>query len=149
MLTLLRILIVGDFQDWRRDVASSLAENPAFQMVGEASNGFEAFKMCAELKPNVILLDIGIPGLNGVEAARRILQDTPDANIVFCGEYSDPESVDAAFRLGAKAYIAKSESASDDMPAIEAVLVEMLFVSKVLGAPPTPKRSNGLAVKLQ
>jgi DNA-binding NarL/FixJ family response regulator len=60
-------------------------------------------------KPDVILLDIGMPRLNGIEAARQILQSSPGAKIAFWSEYADPELVDAAFKLGATAYIAKSE----------------------------------------
>jgi DNA-binding NarL/FixJ family response regulator len=135
---LFRILIVDDFFDWRREVVKELAKNPAFQIVGEASDGLEAIKKYAALRPDVILLDIGMPILNGIEAARQILRDSPDAKIVFWSEYADQQLVHAAFKLGAKAYIAKSDAASDLTPAIEAVLEEMLFVSKVLGAPPAP-----------
>lgn len=133
-----RILIVDDFLAWRREVVQELAKNPEFEIVGEASDGLEAIKKYAALHPDVVLLDIGMPGINGLEAARQILLDSPDARIVFWSEYSDRQVVHAAFQLGAKAYIAKSEAAGDLMPALEAVLHELIFVSKVLGAPPAP-----------
>jgi DNA-binding NarL/FixJ family response regulator len=138
VLKLIRILIVDDFLAWRREVVKELAKHPAFEIVGEASDGLEAIRKYAALHPDVILLDIGMPALNGFDAARQILRDSPDAKIVFWSEYADRQVVHAAFQLGAKAYIAKSHTASDLTPAIEAVLEEMLFVSKVLGAPPAP-----------
>ena len=135
---LIRILIVDDFHAWRREVVTALAKNPAFQVVGEASDGLEAIQKNAALHPDVVLLDIGMPRLSGIEAARQILQASSETKIVFWGEHADRELVDAAFQLGAKAYIAKSQAASDLMPALETVLEGMLFVSKVLGAPPAP-----------
>jgi DNA-binding NarL/FixJ family response regulator len=138
VLTLIRILIVDDFQPWRSEVAAALGKGSGFQIIAEASDGLEAVEKYAELQPDVILLDIGMPRLNGIEAARQIIQTSPGAKIVFWSEYADRELVDAAFKLGAKAYIAKSEAATDLIPAIEAVLEEMLFVSKVLGITPAP-----------
>ena len=98
------------------------------------------------LADSVILLDIGMPRLNGIEAARQILQASPGTKIVFWSEYTNPELVDSAFKLGAKAYIAKSaksEAASDLIPAIEAVLEEMLFVSKVIAVVLAPNAPSG------
>lgn len=73
-----------------------------------------------------------MPRLKGIEAARQILQSSPGAKIAFCSEYADPELVDAAFKLGATAYIEKSEAASDLIPAIKALLEEMYLSARCL-----------------
>jgi DNA-binding NarL/FixJ family response regulator len=79
----LRILVVDDFEPWRRQVCSMLQTRREFRVVGEAADGLEAVQQAQELNPDLILLDIGLPSLNGLAAANRIRRFSPDARIVF------------------------------------------------------------------
>lgn len=82
----IRILIVDDFEPWRRSLCSLLQQNPAWQVICEASDGLEAIEKSRELQPDLILLDIGLPKLNGIEAARQIRKLAPGARILFLRE---------------------------------------------------------------
>jgi DNA-binding NarL/FixJ family response regulator len=124
-----RILIVDDFEDWRRQVHLLLQARPEWQVIAEASAGSEAVQKAEELKPDLILLDIGLPKLNGIEAARRIRPLSPSSKIVFLSQNNDPDIVRAALSTGALGYVCKADSQSHLLPAIEAVLQGRQFVS--------------------
>jgi DNA-binding NarL/FixJ family response regulator len=141
MLALIRILIVDDFQPWRREIRSMLQRKPGYQVIGEASDGLDAVHKSAELEPDLILLDIGLPKLNGIEAARQILRARPCSKIVFLSEHSYRELVQEALELGAKAYIRKSDVGTDLWPGVEAVFQDKQFVSRNLAV--SPLRSLG------
>ena len=83
MLPVIRILVADDYGDWRRQVRLLLRVHPEWQVICEVSDGLEAVQKSEELGPDLILLDIGLPGLNGIEAARRIRQPSPNSRIVF------------------------------------------------------------------
>jgi len=78
-----RILVVDDYEPFRRFICSTLGKRPELQIIGEASDGLEAVQKGEELQPNLILLDIGLPMLNGIEAARRIHKLSPSSKILF------------------------------------------------------------------
>jgi DNA-binding NarL/FixJ family response regulator len=99
------------------------------QVVGEASDGLEAVRMAGELKPELILLDIGLPRLNGVEAALRISELVPGAKILFVSQDSDAEVVQAALSNGAQGYVLKADAGIELLPAIKATLLGESFVS--------------------
>jgi CheY-like chemotaxis protein len=82
-LSSIRILIADDFKDWRRQVHSLLQARPAWQVIAEATDGFEAVQKAEDLKPDLILLDVSLPQLNGIEAARQIRQRSPSSKIIF------------------------------------------------------------------
>jgi DNA-binding NarL/FixJ family response regulator len=142
MLAWIRILIVDDFQPLRREVISMLKRNPRYQVIGEAADGLDAVHKSAELEPDLILLDIGLPKLNGIEAARQILRARPGSKIVFLSEHSCRELVEEASKLGAEAYIRKFDVASELMPAIEAVFQDRQFVSRSLAISPLPNAAR-------
>jgi DNA-binding NarL/FixJ family response regulator len=121
--------VVDDFEPWRRYVSSTLRKEPGWQVVGEASDGLEAFQKAVELEPDLILLDIGLPTLNGIEAARRIREIVPEAKIIFLSEESSPVTVQEAMSLGARGYVVKTVAAVDLVTAVETVLSGMKFVS--------------------
>ncbi len=121
--------MVDDFEPWRRYVSSTLRKEPGWQVVGEASDGLEAFQKAVELEPDLILLDIGLPTLNGIEAARRIREIVPEAKIIFLSEESSPVTVQEAMSLGARGYVVKTVAAVDLVTAVETVLSGMKFVS--------------------
>jgi DNA-binding NarL/FixJ family response regulator len=121
--------VVDDFEPWRRFVSSTLRKEPGLQVVGEASDGLEAFQKAVELEPDLILLDLGLPTLNGIEAARRIREIVPDAKIIFLSEESSAAIVQEAMSLGARGYVVKTMAAVDLVTAVETVLSGMKFVS--------------------
>ncbi len=108
-----------------------LQERPEFQIIGEASDGLDAVRKSAELQPDLILLDIGLPELNGIEAARRICESAPGSTILFVSENQCPTVVREALRIGAcaRGYVVKSSAADELLPALEAVIKDKCFVS--------------------
>jgi CheY-like chemotaxis protein len=79
--SLFRVLVVDDYEPWRTLASKTLQENPELQVVGEASDGLEAIQKARELRPDLLLLDIGLPTVNGIEVARRILRYAPTTKI--------------------------------------------------------------------
>ena len=129
-LTQVRILMVDDFESWRRFASSLLRRKPELQVVGEASDGLEAVRKAVELKPDLILLDIGLPILNGFEAALQIRKLVPESKIIFLTQESAGDVIQEALRLGASGYVLKTRAESDLLTAVEAVLTRKTFVSK-------------------
>ena len=127
-----RILIVEDFPDFRRFICSTLGKSLDLRVIAEVSDGLEAVQRAAELKPDLILLDIGLPTINGIEAARRIRQVSPNTKIVFLSLNNDLDVVRAALGTGAQGYVYKSDVRSDLLPAVQAVLRDQQFVSSSL-----------------
>ena len=128
----IRILIADDYEDWRRQVRSLLQARPAWQVIAEASDGSEAVQKAEDLKPDLILLDIGLPKLNGIEAARRIRQLSPSSKIIFLSQNSDLDVVRAALGTGALGYVRKTDAGRELLPAMDAVLRGKQFVSSSL-----------------
>src|SRR5260370_24462957 len=124
-----RILIVDDFEDWRRKVRQLLQDRPELQVICEVSDGLEAVQKADELKPDLILLDIGLPKLNGIEAARRIRQLSPSSKIINLSQDNSLDVVQVALSTGAQGYVYKTDVQSDLLHAIEAVLRGKQFVS--------------------
>jgi DNA-binding NarL/FixJ family response regulator len=104
--------------------------------VGEVSDGLEAVQKAQELKPDLVLLDLSLPKLNGVEAANRIRQTTPSTKIVFITAYRDSEAIQTVMRHQADGYVLKWEITKELLPAIETVVGGGNFVSLSLLAPP-------------
>jgi DNA-binding NarL/FixJ family response regulator len=102
---------------------------PQWQVIAEAADGPEAVQKAEELKPDLIVLDIGLPKLNGIEAARRIRRVSPSTKIVFLSQNNDPDVVRVALSTGALGYVQKTDVRSDLLPTIEAVLQGRQFVS--------------------
>ena len=117
-----RILVVDDFQQWRLLARSILERLPRFQVVGEASDGVEAIKKAATLLPDVVLLDIGLPRLNGLDAAAQMQRVSPASRIIFMSQESDPDIRNAVLTAGGQGFVLKSQAANELLPTIEAVL---------------------------
>jgi DNA-binding NarL/FixJ family response regulator len=131
-LSSIRILITDDFKEWRRQVRSLFQARPAWQVIAEASDGSEAVQKAEELKPDLILLDIGLPKVNGIEAARRIRQLAPNSKIIFLSQNNDVDIVRAALSTGASGYVRKTDVKKELLPAVDAVLSGKQFVSSSL-----------------
>ena len=123
---------MDDYEPWRRFILSSLQKWPELQVVGEASDGQEAVQKSQEIQPDLILLDIGLPTMNGIEAARQILQQSPNSRILFCSENLSPDVAEAALRAGAGGYLVKSDAGSDLLSAVTSVIRGKRFVSRTL-----------------
>jgi len=127
-----RVLIVDDYKPWRSFLLSHLQTWPELSVVGEATDGPEAVQKSQKLQPDLILLDIGLPTMNGIEAAKQIRQQSPNARILFCSENRFPDIAEEALQAGAGGYLLKSDAASDLLPALTSVIQGKRFVSHTM-----------------
>jgi len=118
----IRVLVVDDYEPWRRFLSTTLQKELELHIIGEGCDGLEAVHKAEELQPDLILLDIGLPTLNGIEASRRIRKLSPAAKIVFVSENRSREIAQEALSTGARGYIVKSDVASELARAVHAVL---------------------------
>ncbi len=128
-MSTVRVLLVEDFEPFRRFVCSTLAQTPDLRVIAEVSDGFEAVQKAEELKPDIILLDIGLPSMNGIEAARQMSKLAPESKVIFLTQENDSDVVQAALSNGAKGYVLKSDAENELMQAVEAVLRGGYFLS--------------------
>lgn len=140
----IRILLVDDYEPWRRHFSTTLRSGRGLQVIGEASDGQEAVRKAEELQPDLILLDIGLPALNGIEAARRIREVSPASKIIFVSENRSADIAEEALSTGANAYVVKSD-ASELLPAVKEVLEGRRFVSRSLADSGLNKRPKQYA----
>jgi DNA-binding NarL/FixJ family response regulator len=117
----LRILIADDHPLFRNGMRALLAADPDTEVVGEATTGEEALEMAAALQPDVILMDLQMPGMSGIEATRSILHSSPHIRILVVTMYEDDHSVFTAMRAGARGYLLKGASPDEVLRAIAAV----------------------------
>jgi len=129
-MSTVRVLLVEDFEPFRRFVCSTLEQRPDLQVIGEVSDGLEAVQKAEELKPDLILLDIGLPSLNGIEVARQIRKLAPESKIIFLSVESSPDVVQEALSLGAWGHVMKTRAGNDLLQAIESVILGKQFVSR-------------------
>ena len=141
--SLVRILLVEDFRPQRSLTASLLSKDSTLAIISEANDGLEAIEQAQRLRPDVILLDIGLPKLNGLATARRIRNLIPSVKIVFVTQETDIDVVKEAFSLGALGYVHKQDAASSLLAAVVAVLRGERFVSRTLGKG-EPSRPGGI-----
>ena len=116
------IIIVDDCVEWRARLRKYLELVPGLRVVAEAADGLEAVEKAAQLLPDIVLLDIGMPRLNGIAAAKKIMQVHPESNIIFLTQENDIEIRGEALATGAAAYVVKSTAACELQPAIESVV---------------------------
>lgn len=127
-----RVLIVDDYDLWRRYVDAALHRSHRWQSVGEASDAEQALERTRVLQPDLILLDVGLPGENGIEVARRILAENPSLKILFLSEHQSPELVEAALAAGGAGYVIKSNAGRELLPAMSAVVEGRRYLSASL-----------------
>lgn len=116
-----QVLIADDHQLFRDGLRALILSAPDMEVVGEASTGKEAIQMAAESKPNVILMDVQMPDMDGIEATHALLQVNPDINVLMVTMFEDDQSVFAAMRAGARGYVLKGAKHDEMLRAIRAV----------------------------
>jgi DNA-binding NarL/FixJ family response regulator len=129
-----KVLVVDDFEAFREYVSFILQETAQFQVVGQASDGFEAVQKAREHQPDLILLDIGLPNLNGIEALKRISLAAPRSRILFLSHYEDQAVVSSALSGSSYGYILKSDASRELLPALASVLRGQIYVSSGLAS---------------
>jgi len=137
-----RVLIVDDYEPWRRHVTSTLQASPQWKVVGEAADGPEAIEKALTLHPDLILIDIGLPTLNGIEATRRILAHDASSRILFVSEHHSVDIVEAALCAGGRGYVCKSDSGRELSHAMDAVVDGRRFIGVRLGGRALANTSN-------
>jgi DNA-binding NarL/FixJ family response regulator len=130
-IMLIRILLVDDFEPWRRFVYSVVQKDSELQIISEVSDGLAAVHCAKELKPDVVLLDLGLPELSGIRAARRICTLVPNCKILFLSQESSVDVVREALGIGA-GFVVKTDAASELLPAIKSVTLGRRFLSSRL-----------------
>jgi DNA-binding NarL/FixJ family response regulator len=122
--------VVEDSEAFRDFIRSVLGKRPELQIVGEVADGLQAVRKAEELKPDVILLDFGLPTLNGIEVARRVCILSPDSKILFVSQELSAAVVQGALAEGAKGYVFKTDARRELLTAVDAVLRGEQFVSR-------------------
>jgi DNA-binding NarL/FixJ family response regulator len=154
--SIVRILVVDDFARWRRFVSATAQIEPGWHVISEAADGLEAVQKAEELTPDLILLDISLPKLSGIEAARQIRKVAPSSKIIFLSTYASWEIAEGAFDTGASGYVVKADAEKELVRAVKAVFQGKRYISSRLKecisagpedtqAPDRLDRSKGLA----
>ena len=140
----IRVLVAEDYPPFRRFLASTMQLRPELQIICEVEDGPEAVQKARALQPELVLLDIGLPRLNGIEAARQIRNLSPKSKILFVSQESSADIVQAALGTGAEGYVVKADAGRELIAALDAVLRGQTYVSKSLaghGLTKVPDRS--------
>ena len=125
----IRVVVVDDYEPWRIFLLTTLRNEQGLQVIGEVSDGLEAVQIAEVLRPDLILLDIGLPTLNGIEAARRIREVSPASKILFVSENRSADIAKEALSTGAGGYVVKSDAGRELMRAVQTVLQGKQFLS--------------------
>ena len=128
LMSRFRVLIVDDQAAFRQFVCSMLGEIAELEIVGEAVDGLEAVHKTEELRPDLVVLDLGLPKLNGMKAARQIRKLSPNCKVLILSQESSAEVVEAALKKGANGYVVKMDAGSELLIAVKALLRGEQFV---------------------
>jgi len=118
-MTSLRLLVVDDHAVVRRGVRALLQSQPGWEICGEATNGEEAVRKAADLKPDIVVLDISLPGLNGLEATSRILKESPESEVLILTMHHSEELAQQVIKAGARGYVLKSDADQSLIAAVD------------------------------
>jgi DNA-binding NarL/FixJ family response regulator len=128
-----RILLVDDHPVVRQGLRTLLGDHPAWEIIDEAEDGIEAVDKARQLEPDVIVLDVSMPRMDGLEACRRIRKSTPKSEILIVTQHDSPQMMRAALAAGARGYVVKSNVARDLPEAVEAVSQHRAFMASTRG----------------
>src|SRR5246127_212309 len=117
----LRILVADDYELVRRGICSILKSQPGWTICGEASNGEQAVQMARDLRPDIVIVDIGMPSLNGLDATREILKENEDQRVLILTVNNSEGIIRAALTVGARGFVLKSDAATDLVHAVKAL----------------------------
>jgi DNA-binding NarL/FixJ family response regulator len=131
-MSVIRILIVDDFLSWQHFVLEMLRPETDLQIISVAADGWEAVHKAREVQPDLILMDLSLPGMNGIDATRQIRILSPCSKVLFLSEHRDCNLIHAAFEVGACGYVLKSDSYWDLIPGIRAIFLGHQFLSHTL-----------------
>src|SRR5690349_9530778 len=129
----IRILVTEDYEQLRRFLCSTIQSRTDWRIIGEIADELEAVQRAMQLQPELVLLDIGLPTLNGIEAARQIRVFSPASKILFLSKELSPDIVEAALETGACGYVNKSDAGSELIPAMQAILLGHKYLSRSVG----------------
>jgi len=124
-----RVLIVDDHAFIRRGVETILESSPEWQVCGEASNGNDAIRLANQLSPEVVLMDVTMPGMNGLEATRIIRKEHPDVKVILLTLHESSEVLRSGFRAGASGYLLKADAEEELMKALRVVIGDGSYIS--------------------
>ena len=125
----IRILVVDDHPIVRQGLKTLLEGHSGWQVVGEAQDGAEALEKAQELNPDVMVLDVTMPRMNGLEACRLLRRQSPRLEILFVTQHDSPQMMREALEAGARGYVVKSNAARDLLAAVEAVSEHRVFTA--------------------
>jgi len=125
----IRILVVYDHPIVRQGLKTLLEGHSGWQVIGEASDGAEALEKAGEFNPDVMVLDVTMPRMNGLEACRLLRRQYPDLEILFVTQHDSPQMMREALEAGARGYVVKSNAARDLLAAVEAVSQHRVFTA--------------------
>lgn len=138
-----RILVVDDYEPFRRFICSTIEQRLGLQVIGEASDGLDAVQKFQELQPDLIVLDLGLPKLNGIEAAGQICKLSPESKILIVSQECSTDVAQEAFSAGVLGYVVKAHAGNELLTAVEAVRQGRRFISSGLFGRPFTKDSQG------
>ena len=131
-MSVTQILVVDDFLPWQHFVSVMLQGESDLQIISSVTDGLQAVRKAKEIRPDLILMDLSLPVMNGIDATRQIRAHSPGTKVLFLSEHRDSDLIQTAFDVGACGYVLKSDSYSDLIAGIRAVLLGQPFVSRSL-----------------
>jgi two-component system response regulator NreC len=145
----IQIVLADDHRILREGLKSLIAQEMGMAVVGEAEDGFEVVRLVRKLKPDVIVMDIGMPNLNGIEATRQIVSECKGARVLALSQYSDPGLVSEMFRAGAKGFVLKDSAFDELTRAVKAVATDRTYISPAVAGDLIDRHLRGPALDEQ